>query len=291
MHRQYVGGLLHQPPGGSALTPPVQAGATDPPVDPGETVLLEGSVHPSLPQSGSRHPFKTGTKAREMDPPHRGDGADLEEVWSSPGGLVCVLRDLTMSPLVLSDSSSSTGAGCHGRDVAEASSVYVPPDCSAPGSSGESSPGRGASIISSPVLVGPSMVCGPGRPPRRLYMGDSRRARSPLSGKGYHLSSSRPELWKLWVWPEGSQASGLSTEVVETILQSRAPSTRKSNAAKWQLFTSCCRSRQLDTVECPIGSELEFLQDRFASGLSSSTLNVYRAAIAAHHSPVGDQSL
>ncbi len=65
-----------------------------------------------------------------------------------------------MSPLVLSDSSSSTGAGCYGTDVAEASSVRLPPDCSAPRSSGESSPGRGSSIVSS-VLAGPSMVCGP----------------------------------------------------------------------------------------------------------------------------------
>ncbi len=131
-HRQYVGGLLHQPPGGSAFAPPVQAGAPDPSVGPGETALLEGSVHPWVPQSGSRHPVETGAEARGMDAPHRGDGADLEEVRSSPGGLVCVSRDLTMSPLVLSDSSSSTGAGCHGADVAEASSVRLPPDCSAP---------------------------------------------------------------------------------------------------------------------------------------------------------------
>ncbi len=36
---------------------------------------------------------------------------------------------------------------------------------------------------------------------------------------------------------------------------------------------------------------LEFQQDRFASELSASTLNVYMAAIAAHHSTVGDQSI
>ncbi len=96
-----------------------------------------------------------------------------------------------------------------------------------------------------------------------------------------------------WCGPEGAHliASGLSTEVVETILQSRAPATRLLYAAKWQLFTSWCNSRQLNPVECSIGSELEFPQDRFASGLSASTLNVYMAAIAAHHSPVGDQSI
>ncbi len=93
--------------------------------------------------------------------------------------------------------------------------------------------------------------------------------------------------------PEGAQliASSLSTEVVETILQSRAPSTRKLCNAKWQLFTSWCHSHQLDPVECPIVSVLEFLQDRFDSGLSSSTPDVYMAAIVAHHSPVSYQSL
>ncbi len=213
-HRQYVGGLLHQPPGGSAFAPPVQAGAPDPSVGPGETALLEGSVHPWVRQSGSRHPVETGAEARGMDAPHRGDGADLEEVRSSPGGLVCVSRDLTMSPLVLSDSSSSTGAGCHGADVAEASSVRLPPDCSAPGSSGESSPGRGSSLVSSPVLAGPSMVCGPGSPSRRLSMGDSRSAGSPLTGRGHH--SSPP--------PRVVEAMGVALRVREsTIAAHHAP--------------------------------------------------------------------
>ncbi len=194
-----------------------------------------------------------------MDASHRGDGADLQEVWSSLGGLVCVSRDLTMSPLVLSDSSSSTGAGCHGTDTAEASSVCLPPDCSAPGSSGESSPGRGSSIVSSPVLDGPSMVCGPGRPSRRLFMVDSRLAGSLLSDREHHLSPLPRVVETVGVAPEGARliASGLSTEVVETILQPRAPSTRKSYAAKWQLFTSWCHSHQLDLVEV-IGSVVEF---------------------------------
>ncbi len=293
MHGQYVGGLLHQPPRGSSLTPPVQAGAADPLVDPRETALLEGSFHSWVTQSGSRHPVNTGAEARGMDAPHRGGGADLEEIWESPGRLVCVSRDLTMSPLVLSDLSSSTGAGCHGTDVAEASSVCLPPDRSAPGSSGESLPGRGATTASSPILAGPSMVCGPGRPPRRLSVGDSHTARSPLSGRGHYMSPSPRYVEAVGVAPEGAHliASGLSTKVVETILQSRAPATRKSYAAKWQLFTSWCNSHQLNPVECSIGSVLEFLQDRFASGLSASTLNVYMAAISAHHSPVGEQSL
>ncbi len=79
---------------------------------------------------------------------------------------------------------------------------------------------------------------------------------------------------------EGAQLidSGLSTEVVETILHSRAPSMRKLYALKWKVFTSWCSDHQLDPVNCPVGTVLEFLQDRFTAGLAPSTLKVYVAA-------------
>ncbi|KAI2662289.1 ORF V: Enzymatic polyprotein [Labeo rohita] len=86
-------------------------------------------------------------------------------------------------------------------------------------------------------------------------------------------------------------ASGLSTEVVETILQSRAPSTRKLYALKWRLFTSWCRDHQLDPVNFLIGTVLEFLQACFSTGLTHSTLKVYVAAILAYHTSLGGLSV
>ncbi|KAI2644945.1 ORF V: Enzymatic polyprotein [Labeo rohita] len=190
-------------------------------------------------------------------------------------------------------SSSSPGAGCHGTDVAEASSVRFSPDRSAPGSSRESAPGRGVPPSSSPVLAGPSLVLGPDFSPRRLSMGDSRQEGSPLTGRGHCVPPSPGAVETLGVAPEGAHllASGLSTEVVETILQSRAPSTRKLYALKWKLFTSWCGSHQQDPVNCPVGTVLEFLQDRLSAGLSHSTLKVYVAAIAAYHAPLGGLSV
>ncbi len=85
----------------------------------------------------------------------------MESFWPGSGGFVCDSSDITLSPLVLSDSSSSTGAGWYGTDLAEALSVHLSPDRSAPGSSRESVPGRGPSVASSLVLAGPSMVLGP----------------------------------------------------------------------------------------------------------------------------------
>ncbi len=104
----------------------------------------------------------------------------------------------------------------------------------------ESAPGRGQSFASSPVLAGPSVVLGPDFSSRRLSMGDSCQERSPLTGGGHDPSPPPGVVEAVGVAPEGAQlvVSGLSTEVVETILQSRAPSTRKLYALKWRLFTS-----------------------------------------------------
>ncbi len=137
------------------------------------------------------------------------------------------------------------------------------------------------------------MVLGPDFSPRRLSMGDSCQEGSPLTGGGYDPSPPPGVMEAVGVAPEGAQliASGLSTEVVETILQSRAPSTRKLYGLKWRLFTSWCGDHQLDPVNCLIGRVLEFLQARFSTGLTHSTLRVYVAAVAAYHAPMGGQSV
>ncbi|KAI2668801.1 hypothetical protein H4Q32_005606 [Labeo rohita] len=130
-------------------------------------------------------------------------------------------------------------------------------------------------------------------PPIALLPGVLEREGSPLTGGGLHSSPPPGDVEALGVAPEGAHllASGLSTEVVETILQSRAASTRKLYALKWRLFTSWCGHHQQDPVNCPVGTVLEFLQDRLSTGLTHSTLKVYVAAIAAYHAPLGGLSV
>ncbi|KAL0152927.1 hypothetical protein M9458_051756, partial [Cirrhinus mrigala] len=154
-------------------------------------------------------------------------------------------------------------------------------------------PGHGLPPPSSPVLAGPSLILGPDFPPRRLSLGDSRQEGSPLTGRGFHPAPLPRAVEAVGVAPEGAQliASGLSTEVVETIHQSRAPSTRKLYALKWRLFTSWCGHRLQNPVNCPVGTVLEFLQNRLSSGLTHSTLKIYVVAIAAYHAPLGGLSV
>ncbi|KAI2655577.1 Transposon Ty3-G Gag-Pol polyprotein [Labeo rohita] len=212
-------------------------------------------------------------------------GADiLSRQGPRPGGMDASPRGVHPAPLGL-DAMVQTWPRLR---------LYAfPPDRSAPGSSRESAPGRGVPPPSSPILAGPSMVLGPDFSPRRLSTGDSRQEGSPLTGGGLCVPPSPGAVETLGVAPEGAHllASGLSTEVVETILQSRAPSTRKLYALKWRLFTSWCERHQQDPVNCPVGTVLEFLQDRLSAGLSHSTLKVYVAAIAAYHAPLGGLSV
>ncbi len=102
----------------------------------------------------SRHSVETGAEARGIEAPPRGGGVDMEGVRPGTSGSVCVLRDVSLSTLVLPHASSSSWTGRDGADVAEASSVCISLDCSAPGCPGESSPGPGSTTFIAPWWPG-----------------------------------------------------------------------------------------------------------------------------------------
>ncbi|KAI2662293.1 Transposon Ty3-G Gag-Pol polyprotein [Labeo rohita] len=281
-HRQHSRGLLHQPPGRPAFAPLIQAGAPDPCVVPGQTPLTASSSYSWVSKCGSRHPVEAGAEAREwMLHPEV-----VKQIWRIFGSAQVDLfatRENAQCPLWFSL--------VHPAPLGLDAMTQTWPRLRL--SSGESAPGRSQSTVSSPALAGPSMVLGPDISPRRLSMGDSRQEGSPLTGGGYHLAPPPGAMEAVGVASEGAQliASGLSTKVVETILQSRAPSTRKLYALKWKLFTSWCGERQQDPANCPVGTVLEFLQARLSTGLAHSTLKVYVAAILAYHAPLGGMSV
>ncbi len=116
----------------------------------------------------------------------------------------------SLASTTMEATSGSTGAGCHGTDVAEASSIHFSPNRSAPGSSGESAMGRGRSTSGSTFLAGLSMVLGPDFSPRRLSMEVSHQEGSSLTS--WDLSPPPEDVEVVGVAPERAQliASGLS---------------------------------------------------------------------------------
>ncbi len=110
--------------------PLVQAGTSDPCVVPRKTPLAESSSYSWAFEYGSRQPVEAGAEAQGMDASPRGGEANMESFGPGLGGSVCDSSDIRLSPLVLSDSSNSTGAGCYGTDLAEAPSARLSPDSS-----------------------------------------------------------------------------------------------------------------------------------------------------------------
>ncbi|KAI2653825.1 putative V-type proton ATPase subunit H 2 [Labeo rohita] len=228
-----------------------------------------------------------------METPPRSSQSNLGKILRSRGGPLCFTGDSAMSPLLLSDSSSSPGSGHDGPYVTQTASVHISPDCSAPGSPSQG-PSTGVSpLIDSAPLADQSMVLRSNIPSRRLAMGDSGQERSPISGTGDNISSPARTLEPSCLAPEGDQLrdAGLPADVVETILSARAPSTRRSYALKWRVFESWCVTHDADPVHCQVVSVLEFLQEKLSSGTSPGTLRVYVAAISACHTLIDGVSV
>ncbi len=238
--RQRIGGLLHKSPGVFTVTSTLQTGVPNSPVVPREVAVSSSSLHPGGPQCRSRHPVETGAEARGMEDPPRGGGADMEGVRPGTSGSVCISRDVSLFTLVFPHASSSSRTGCNGTDMAEALSVCFSPDGSAPGSTGESLPGPGSTTSHCPAVAGRVWF------PDIIFLIDGPFC--PKQGAQYFTPSKTVETADLA--SEGAQLidSGLSTEVVETILHSRAPSMRKHYALKWRIFTSWCSDHQRDPV-------------------------------------------
>ncbi len=144
--------------------------------------------------------------------------------------------------------------------MAEALSVCISPDRSASGSPGESSPGPGSTTSHFPVVAGPSMVPRFNIPSRRASSGAPRQEGPSVPSRGLVISPP--------------------TRTVETV-----------GLEKRKVFTSWCSDHQLDPVNCPVSTVLEFLQDRFTARLAPSTLKFYVAVISAYHIPLGGMFL
>ncbi|XDV25906.1 hypothetical protein PO909_029732 [Leuciscus waleckii] len=153
--------------------------------------------------------------------------------------------------------------------------------------------GRGASPACCAVLAQPDLVCRTYAPRDSPSLADSSEEGPSFSETGHSMApASRPlETPCLVPGRDAEILGGLPQAVVDTISSTRAPSTRRLYALKWNLFVGWCFSRREDPRTCPISVVLSFLQDGLERRLSPSTLKVYVAAIAAHHDAVEGKSL
>ena len=92
----------------------------------------------------------------------------------------------------------------------------------------------------------------------------------------------------------GSQKPLLAScdqSVIDTVLSSRAFSTRLLYANRWKLFSLWCQTQGELPENCSVAIILRFLQSLLDAGRCASTLRVYAAAISAGHVRVNNQTV
>lgn len=123
-----------------------------------------------------------------------------------------------------------------------------------------------------------------------LSLGDSQQEWPSVSGVGLNTAPMTWDMETVGLAPEGDQLldAGLSTEVIETILNAKASSTRRLYTLKFRLLAAWY---DLDPVHCLVGLLLEILQEQLSAMLAPVTLKVYTATIATGHMLIDGMSL
>ena len=71
--------------------------------------------------------------------------------------------------------------------------------------------------------------------------------------------------------------------VQEALASSRSPATRRAYASQWRMFSAWAEGRELSVLPADPSAVAAYLTDRAGSGVSISTVQLSRAAIAAAH--------
>ncbi|KAL0179664.1 hypothetical protein M9458_025106, partial [Cirrhinus mrigala] len=157
----------------------------------------------------------------------------------------------------------------------------------------QSQGGRGTDSLGGPLLAQQNLVLGSGAPGISSSLAHSSEEGPPFSGEGHNLAPAPRSLEPPPLVPGRDQEDfrDLSPSVVNTLLQARAPSTRRLYDLRWRIFVNWCSSHGKDPRSCGIKSVLSFLQEGLDRHLSASTLKVHVAAISANHDLVGGRSV
>ncbi len=195
-----------------------------------------------------------------------------------------------MCPLVLSNSSGSTGAGCHGTDVADASPVRCSPIALLLGVLA-----RVRRDEVSLLLVAPFW-------PGRVWFSD---LISLLDGSPWEIPVSRDLLSQAGVFTPARRCGscgggpwGGTTHSFRSLNRGcwdhppiQSSLNEETVHFEVETFTSWCGDRQLDPVNCPIGTVLEFLQALTLCRVGPLHLEGSRGGNSAYHTSLGGQSM
>ncbi|KAL0148432.1 hypothetical protein M9458_056242 [Cirrhinus mrigala] len=291
--RQHCDCGLHQPPGRCTLLSHVTTSPPPAALESTQTQVFTSHSHSGRSQSYGRFPVTTGFARRRVETPPPVGPTDLGSFRPGTGRPLC-LTGIHPLPAVVRSNRGPPRYRRTGTQLAEGpAQVCVSPSEPHRTNLVQSQGGQGTDSLGGPLLAQQNLVLGPGALGISPSLAHSSEEGPPFSGEGHNLAPAPRSLEPPPLVPGRDQEDFryLSPSVVNTLLQARAPSTRRLYDLKWRIFVNWCSSHGKDPRSCGIKSVLSFLQEGLDRYLSASTLKVHVAAISANHDLVGGRSV
>ncbi len=243
-----------------------------------QPALAEGSTPARQTEPRSGYVISEQCPLRGVDAPSAGGSEDLEDLWQGRSRPFRLQRQLSLPNLLFE------GQGRVDPRLAQPPPLCIPPDC--PASTGrQACQGTGSQGAKEPTLVVRADSAADSIPLARAP-----ETGSPLSGEWNNMAPPTRAVGSLHLAAQ-REPTGLPEQVLNTISEARAPSTRRLYAPKWSVFSAWCLNRGENPSTSELAVVLSFLQELLDKGRSHSTLKVFVAAIAAFHAPIAGQSV
>ncbi len=280
----YNCGVLHQPPRWSQVTLSLQDGPSPPFLGTERTPLVKGGSCAGQIEHWHRYAVQRQCSPGRMGATSSNGSKNLVSLREGRDQSLHLRRQLSL-PNILLDA-----AGRSGPRLAQCPPVRFSPDC--PDISGRQADQRDQVLPppGGPTLEEPDLVPRDSAALSSSPVAHSTEEGPSLAGERHDLASPAGAVEPSCLVPR-RELSQLPAGVSNTILEARAPSTRRLYGQKWSVFLGWCSAHGLDLVSCDVSHMLTFLQELLDKGCTTSTLKVYVTAIVANHSLGAGQSI
>ena len=85
---------------------------------------------------------------------------------------------------------------------------------------------------------------------------------------------------------QNNPSGGMSEAINRLLNQTRRPGSKRTYAPPWEKWISWAERKQVDPLQTTVEDIANVLSSTFESPVGYSTLNCYRSAISAHHTPI-----
>lgn len=223
-----------------------------------------------------------------------GSSDDLASIWQSNCGSLRFGGVNTLPSVVLMDRKvQPIGSGCTSTHLARSTTLCLSSNSPNSANSPQNTERTLQGALSGTKLAGETTVPIVIQTSQGGTLESSQETGSSPAVAGTDLASKSRHTTALCLAADEPELlfGACDMNVKNTILNSRAPSTRNMYACRWKLFTEWCTQRRVIPEQCSVPLVLGFVQSLLENNRAPSTLRVYVATISAQHAFVNGQPL